>query len=63
MPTKQGTVRTAVQPHGSKNHDQTDSQGSLLPFESEPKNKIKTQKNKRKETQLLGNISDFDKKK
>ena len=28
-------VRTAIEPHGSENRDQTATQGSLLPFESE----------------------------
>ena len=34
-------MRTAVEPHGSVNYDQTASHGSLLPFESEPKKKKK----------------------
>ena len=33
MLKKQGTVWTAIQPHGFENHDQTGSHGSLLPFE------------------------------
>ena len=41
MPKKQGTVQTAVQLHGSENHDQIASHGSLLPFESEPLKKKK----------------------
>ena len=39
MRKKQGSIRTAVGPHGSKNHDQTGSHGSLLPIEFEPKKK------------------------
>ena len=39
-------MRTAVEPHGSENYDQTASHGSLLPFESEPKKKKKTEKKK-----------------
>ena len=63
MGKKQGLVRTAVGPHGSENHDQTASHGSLLPFEFEPLKKKKKKKNthththrktKEKETQLLG---------
>ena len=46
MPKKQGTIRTAVQPHGSENRDQTASHDSLLPFESEP---LKKQKQKQKQ--------------
>ena len=44
MPKKQGTVQTAVQLHGSENHDQIASHGSLLPFESEPLKKKKKKK-------------------
>ena len=49
-------MRSAVEPHGFENRDQTASHGSLHPFESEPlKKKIHTQKNKRKRnTTLLG---------
>ena len=51
MRKKQGSIRTAVGPHGSKNHDQTGSHGSLLPIEFEPKKKKKNkEKEKRKKT-------------
>ena len=61
MPKKEGTIRTAVQPHGFENRDQTASHDS---FEFEPKKKKKRahtqRKTKEKETQLLGRTSLFD---
>ena len=44
MPKKQGTVRTAIQPHGFENRDQTASYDSLLPFEFESRKKKNTEK-------------------
>ena len=39
MPKKQEAVRTAVQPHGSENRDQTVSHGSLWIWTLKKKNK------------------------
>ena len=50
MGKKQGSVRTAVKPHSSKNRDQTASHDSLLPFESELKKKKKTHTHTHKNT-------------
>ena len=50
MGKKQLSVRTAVRPHGSKNHDQTDSHGSCFPLNLN----LKKKKKKRRNTTLLG---------
>ena len=47
MGKKQRSVRTAVRPHGSENHDQTDSHGSCFPLNLNLK-----KKKKKEETQL-----------
>ena len=73
MGKMQGPVWTVIRSHGSKNHDQTASHGSLLPFESEPKKKkthihthTHTQKRKRKRntttesTSCLQNLESYD---
>ena len=47
MPKKQETIRTMIQPHGSKNRDKIGSHDSLLPFKFEPK--IKNTEKQKKE--------------
>ena len=58
MGKKQGPVRTAVRPHGSENHDQTASHGSLLPLNLNLKTHTHThtQKNKRKRNTTTGSL-------
>ena len=51
MPKKQGPVRTAVQPLGSENRDQTASHGSLWIWTLKKKKIIKKNKGKTKENE------------
>ena len=48
MPKKQEAVRTAVQPHGSENRDQTVSHGSLWIWTFKKKKKNTEKQNKKK---------------
>ena len=48
MGKKQGPVRTAVRPHGSENHDQIASHGSLLPLNLNLKKHTHREKQKKK---------------
>ena len=54
MRKKQGSIRTAVGPHDSKNRDQTGSHGSLLPIEFEPKEKTQKRRKGRRRRRRRG---------